>query len=93
MIYVVPWAPVIALSAVLLLFLVVPLVAFAALATMAVVLALAIVGSFVAAAIIVPALAFAAIRRLPRPSVPWPLLRVRVRRASVLDDARLDRAR
>jgi hypothetical protein len=91
MIYTVPWAPVIALSTVVLLFLVVPLVAFAALATMLLVLMLAIAATLVAAALTVPALVLAAIRRLPRPSVlPLPL---RQRRTGAVADAGLDRVR
>jgi hypothetical protein len=91
MIYTVPWAPVIALSTVVLLFLVVPLVAFAALATMLLVLILAIAATLVAAAVTVPALVLAAIRRLPRPSVLR--LRLRLRHTGAVADARLDRVR
>jgi hypothetical protein len=83
---------VIALSAVLLLFMVVPLVAFAALATMLVVLVLIALGALVAGAVTIPALAIAAIRRLPRPSVSRLQLRVGPRRTATRSDARLDRA-
>jgi hypothetical protein len=96
MIYTVPWAPVIALSTVALLFLVVPLVAFAALAAMLLVLLLATVATLVAAAVTVPALVLAAIRRLPRPSVLRLRLPERLRRQQhpgVVPDTRLDRVR
>jgi predicted membrane metal-binding protein len=76
MIYVVPWAPVVALSVVLLLFLVVPLVAVAALLTLLVVLTLVIVATLVVAALTVPPLVVAAIgRRLPRPRLVTPRFR------------------
>ena len=93
MIYTVPWAPVIALSTVVLLFLVVPLVAFAALATMLLVLMLMIAGALMAVAVTVPALAFAAIRRLPWPSVPRLRLRTRVQHAEAVGEPRLERVR
>jgi len=92
MIYTVPWAPVIALSVVLLLFLVVPLVAFVALAVMLLVLALALVSALVTAVLVVPPMIFEAVRRrMPRLDLAAPRLRVPFRRQATLGDARLDR--
>jgi hypothetical protein len=93
MIYTVPWAPVIALSTVALLFLVVPLVAFAALAMMLLALMLVIAAVFVAVAATVPALVLAAVRRVPLPSVPRLPHRMGLRRNPAAPDARLGRVR
>lgn len=92
MIYLVPWAPVIAVATVLLLFMVVPLVAFAALATMLVLLAMVLVSAFVVAVVTVPPLVFAAIRRrLPRPRLARPRFRVPARRPATPAEPRLER--
>lgn len=91
MIYLVPWVPVIALATVLLLFMVVPLVAFAALATMLLLLAMALASAFVVAAVTVPPLVFAAIRRLPRPHLARPRFRLPVRRQATSAEPRLER--
>jgi hypothetical protein len=94
MIYTVPWAPVVALATVLLLFMVVPLVAFAALALMLVALVLATAAALVTAAIVVPPLVVAAVKdRLRRLSVAVPRLAVGVRRPTMLGGARLGRPR
>jgi hypothetical protein len=93
MIYTIPWAPVIALSVVLLLLMVVPLVAFAALAAIVVMLVVVAVGALLAAAVTIPVLGVAAIRRLPRPSVPRFRLRIGAGQAVTSGDARLDRVR
>jgi hypothetical protein len=92
MIYTVPWAPVIALATVLLLFMVVPLVAFAALATLLLLLMLVLASMLVVAVVTVPPLVFAATRRqLARLRPARPRLRVRVRRPAKLGDPRLER--
>ena len=92
MIYTVPWAPVIALATVLLLFMVVPLVAFVALAVMLLALVIVVGSAVVVAVVTVPPLVFAAIgRRVPRPRLAMPRLGVRVRRPTTLDDPRLER--
>jgi hypothetical protein len=92
MIYMVPWAPVIALATVLLLFMVVPLVAFAALATMLVFLAMALSSMLVVATLTVPPLVFAAIRRrLPQLRLGWPRRGGRVGRPAPVGDPRLER--
>jgi hypothetical protein len=91
MIYLVPWAPVIAVATVLLLFMVVPLVAFAALATMLVLLALVLASAFVVTALTVPPLVCAAIRRLPRPRLATPRFCIPVRRPATPAEPRLER--
>jgi small-conductance mechanosensitive channel len=92
MIYTLPWAPVIALATVLLLFMVVPLVAFVALATMLLALALVLASTFVVAVLTVPPLAYAAVRqRLPRRRLAHLRLGSRPRRAAVIADPRLER--
>lgn len=94
MIYTVPWAPVIALSVVLLLFLVVPLVAAAALVTLLLALASALVAGLALAALAVPPLLSAAIRRgLPRLRLARPRPPVRARRSAAVSDVHLDRLR
>lgn len=94
MIYTVPWAPVIALATVLLLFMVVPLVAFAALAVLLAALLFATVAALVTAAIVVPPLVLTAVRdRLAGLRIAAPRLTARVRRPAAPGGARLDRSR